>query len=82
MEVWSSGPQQHEPQEQQEEQPANKEASKAWAPLDSFVKGEVEALGLTSPVYTGISLHYRCVEARPRQQSQTFFQSQLILLCA
>ena len=54
MEVWS---------EKAPPQPAVPAAAQdkgaVWAPLERYVKGEVAPLPLTSPVYTGISLHYR-----------------------
>lgn len=54
MEVWS---------EKAPPQPAVPVAAQdkgaVWAPLERYVKGEVAPLPLTSPVYTGISLHYR-----------------------
>lgn len=29
-----------------------------WAPLDRYHQGDLEAIALVSPVYTGVSLHY------------------------
>lgn len=55
MEVWSETPPQPEPATAA----AAQDKGPVWAPLERYVKGEVAPLPLTSPVYTGISLHYR-----------------------
>lgn len=55
MEVWSEAPPQPEPAAAA----AAQDKGAGWAPLERYVKGEVTPLPLTSPVYTGISLHYR-----------------------
>ena len=55
MEVWSETPPQPEPAAAA----AAQDKGAVWAPLERYVKGEVAPLPLTSPVYTGISLHYR-----------------------
>lgn len=62
MEVWSSSP---SPLQQQQKAASGIEQSgpnsKGWAPLEQYERGEVQAATLTSPVFTGVSLHYRSV---------------------
>lgn len=57
MEVWSSSSSSLE----EVQQKAADQTKGTWAPLEQYVNREVEALPLTSPVFTGVSLHYRSV---------------------